>query len=102
MASRQDSRKTARFKHVAPVILEKGNSGRYYVASMYNYSSGGLYIETDFDSEPGTEVFVMLDDSPYAADLEYYRAQVKWCRNKNEADALFRYGCGLGFFEAVN
>lgn len=81
-----------------PVTVEDVK-GIIYKARMVNYSRGGLYIETDWLLQPGAEIYIEMEKSPYAShpfDLpERYRALILW-RTKLE-NAFYSYGYGIKY-----
>lgn len=81
-----------------PVTVED-SKGIIYKARMVNYSKSGLYIETDWLLQPGAEIYIEMEKSPYAShpfDLpERYRALILW-RTKLK-NAFYSYGYGIRY-----
>ena len=62
---------------------------------MMNFSANGLYFEADNLLQPGDEIFVGIDDSPFASTkdtYECYRVKIVW-RKKLKTSAFY-YGYG--------
>ena len=69
----------------APVIFAYQDSDQFTKAQMCNYCEGGMCIEASNAIEPGSNIYVMMENfSPDPIDAEFYdgyRAEVRWCRN---------------------
>ena len=91
-----ERRKNKRNAHKTSIALESLDPGTSMVATMYNYSRGGLYFESDTFISPGKEIFIGISGSPYAAEFNTYechRVQVKWL--KELYNSPYRYGYGV-------
>lgn len=96
MSDNSERRRKTRFPHEAPVTLENEEIGLLHGVRMYNYSSTGIYFETNFYLQPGTDLFIGLKSSPLANEsdaYECYRAVIKWRKFLEESS--FDYGYGL-------
>jgi hypothetical protein len=63
---------------------------------MVNYTSKGLYFETNSVLKPGEEIDIAIENSPYIQApnvLDCYRAQVIW--RKDLEPGIYKYGYGL-------
>jgi Tfp pilus assembly protein PilZ len=93
---KKDARENTRFEHQSPVTREDIQSGIHYGAKMYNYSKEGLYFEADYLLQPDEEIFIGIENSPYASATgiyECYRARVIWCKELGgRGDYLYGYG----------
>ena len=95
MDTNPEKRNEARIDHRCPVMIENLNAGVIHKAKMLNYSTNGLYFEADNLLEPGDEIFVGMDDSPFAPTkdtYECYRVKIMW-RKKLKTSAFY-YGYG--------
>lgn len=95
MDSNPEKRKNARMDHRCTVTLENSNAGVIHKAKMMNFSANGLYFEADNLLQPGEEIFVGMDDSPFASTkdtYECYRVKIVW-RQKLKKSAFY-YGYG--------
>jgi len=91
-----ENRDTARMDHVASVQVQDIESGKIHKARMFNYSKDGVYFESDSVLNPGTQIYIGIQDSPFASlpdVLEYHLAQIMW--QKKLKDSFFRYGYGV-------
>jgi hypothetical protein len=92
----QENRDTARMDHVSPLQIQDIESGKLHKARMFNFSKEGVYFESDSVLEPGTQIYIGIQDSPYASMpdvLEYHLAQIMW--RKKLKDSFFRFGYGV-------
>jgi hypothetical protein len=97
---KSEERKNTRFQHLSAVTREDVVSGIHYGANMYNYSRDGLYFEADYFLEPEDEIFIGIENSPYASApgvYECYRAKVKW-RKDLDLGRSHNYGYGIQFY----
>lgn len=80
----------------SPITIED-SKGIIYKARMVNYSTNGLYIETDWLLQPGTEIYIEMEKSPYTSatfDLsERYRSVILW--HARLENAFYSYGYGI-------
>ena len=95
MDTNPEKRNNARIDHRCVVTIENLNAGRIHKAKMLNFSANGLYFEADNLLQPGDEIFVGIDDSPFASikdTYECYRVKIVW-RKKLKTSAFY-YGYG--------
>ena len=98
MESRPDHRTAPRCRHETAIMYEHYHSGRYFEGKMLNYSRGGMYFESNFAPGIGTEVFIGVENSPYTAGHDVYRAKVIWHVKLEGAESLFSHGIGVKYF----
>ena len=102
MNDNPERRHKTRFPHEVPVTLENEEIGLLHGVRMYNYSSTGIYFETNFYLQPGTDLYIGIKSSPFVNDsdvYECYRAVIKWRKFLEESS--FDYGYGLHLIEKV-
>lgn len=90
-----EKRINARIEHRAPLTLEPLEAGVMHAARMHNYSQKGLYFESDFCLNPGTEIFIGIPDSPFASArgvYECYRSVIKWRQSLETSFHDYAYG----------
>ena len=100
MDSNPEQRDKVRFHHETPITLENFEIGLLHGARMLNFSAEGMYFESDYILERGTELFIGITNSPYAEEpdvYECYRAQIRW--RKPLKKSSFYYGYGVKFLE---
>lgn len=96
--SSPEQRATQRFRHETAIMYEHYPSGRYFEGRMINYSRGGMYFESNFAPEIGTEIFIGVEKSPYTSRHDVYRAKVIWHKRVQSEDSLFFHGIGVKYF----
>ena len=102
MESNPEQRHKARFAHQSSISVEKPDNGVLKGARMFNYNDNGLYFEADFELEPGTQMFIRIDNSPYAPEpdvYEKYQGVVVW-QKKLEKSSYF-WGYGVKFTKTI-
>ena len=99
MVHYHEKRADVRDIYKSPITIEDLKAGKTYRARMVNYCKKGLYFETDWLLESGTEIHIEMENSPNASssfDLkERYRAEIIW-HTKLE-DSLCNHGYGVKF-----
>lgn len=100
MDSNPEHRDNTRFPYEAPLTLENLEVGELHGARMINYSDTGLYFESDYVMQLGTELYIGITNSPYAAEsdvYECYLAEIKW--RKPLIKSSYYYGYGARYLE---
>ena len=94
-----EQRDDPRSHHKSPVKVENLVTGISLGARMVNYSRTGLCFETNQRLRRGTEIFIGIENSPYASpafsSYECYRAEIIWRRDLE--DAFFKYSYGVRY-----
>ena len=96
-----ENRKFARITQKSPVFIGKLNSSNPYPARMVNYSSNGMYLETDRLIPPEQEIFIGFENLPsgFSGNApKAYRAKVIW--QKKLKESIFNYGYGVNIISA--
>ena len=94
-----ENRKSTRINHTSSLQVKDLQSGKLHNARMFNYSRGGIYFESDSVLNPGMQVYIGIQNSPYASlpdVLEYRRAEIMWQRKLKRSFYRFGYGVKLG------
>src|SRR5512136_206580 len=90
-----ERRQSARLPYISQIKVKALDSGVFVRGRMFNYNDKGIYFETDILLSPGTEIFIVIEDSPFrqsASEHDFYHALIKHCKELD--DSHFRYGCG--------
>lgn len=98
-----ENRDTARIDHTSSLQVKDLQSGKIHKAKMINYSKEGFYFESDSVLNPGMQIYIGIENSPYASlpdVLEYHRAQIMW--RKKLKRSFFRFGYGLKLASSAN
>ena len=97
-----DQRTRKRFAHDAAIIIERCDSGTYTHGRMYNYSSGGIYFESDVAFQPGTRVCIDIENPHDGLSSGNFLGQIKWCSEIAAAVVLYDYGMGVEFDRSMD
>jgi Tfp pilus assembly protein PilZ len=95
MDTNPEKRNNARIEHSSSITIENTKAGVMHRARMMNFSVNGLYFEADNLLQPGEEIFVGIDNSPFASakdTYECYRVKIMW--RKKLKKSAFYYGYG--------
>ena len=98
MESRPEQRATRRFSYETAIMLEHYPSDMYFEGRMFNYSRDGMYLESNFAPDIGTEIFIGVENSPYTSGHDVYRARVIWRTRVRPPESLFLHGIGVRHF----
>ena len=91
-----ENRDSARIDHTSSLQVKDLQSGKIHKTKMFNYSKEGVYFESDSVLNPGIQIYIGIQNSPYASlpdVLEYHRAEIMW--RKKLMDSFFRFGYGV-------
>ena len=83
MATENDNKREARIDYRLPIRIEDVEAGINYNAEMINFNKNGMYFETDCAFQPGANIFIGIEESPYTSEsgcYECYRAEIVWRR----------------------
>ena len=97
MVSNIDFRKSPRFEHKSTVMLADEHSDYFSYAQMFNFSSGGLYFESDVDFKQGAKIQIQFERPPIESGSKTLSSVVRWCRELTDYDADYNYGIGVKF-----
>ena len=103
MAPNLENRKNARSDEFRPISVKDLKAGISHKATMLNSSKDGLYFETDSHLQPGTEIYLGIENSSgalFADEFECKLAEIIW-RKKLER-SFYKYGYGIKFNSADN
>ena len=97
MASSRDHRKNKRFEHKSIVMLANEHAEYFSYAKMYNFSGGGLYLESDVALKPGTKIQIQFDRPPFQSGPKVLSSVVIWCREVADYNSDYTYRIGVKF-----
>ena len=93
-----ERRKSERLKCNAAVLHNTNPPDFYYRGTMYNFSAGGLYFESDQDLLQGDEISLSVSNPPphFAKDArQYFEVKIMWCSVLQGASHQVGYGAKL-------
>ncbi len=98
-----ENRDSARLHHRSSIQVQDIESGKIHKAKMFNYSKEGFYFESDSVLNPGMQIYIGIQNSPYASIpdvLEYHRGELMW--RKKLKKSFFRFGYGVKLESVAN
>ena len=90
-------RASQRFSIEVPVILEDFRTGFYYNGMIYNYSTDGVYLESDYAPRPGRQIRLKVNESHNIFNTDPYLAIIRWRRTLYDDSAEYSYGIGVQY-----
>ncbi len=91
-----ERRMDARLPHECVVKVKTLDGTLFHTGRLVNFSRSGAYLETDALLEPGAEVFLAIEDSPFeGADAGAFDVWYAVVKHRCEVDSSFRSGCGV-------
>ena len=96
-------RRYNRFKYEALISHDVSTNDIIHPGTMFNFSKGGLYFESDQKIYPGEDIFVGLAihaDSPGKDSQLLFEVKIVWL--KGLEDSSFRYGYGGKFLSSYD
>ena len=97
MNANTQHRVSQRFASNASVMFEDFRTRFHYRGTLYNYSSGGGYIESDYAPRPGRKVHVKVDGLPEVISPHVYLAEIRWRKPLGENQSSYHYGVGIRY-----
>jgi hypothetical protein len=94
----QDQRKEERYDHQSKVLVENLDKGPSLHGITKNYSTGGLYFESDTFIPYGRTILIGIYNSPYSeAPLTYecHRVRIQWIKELYGQKYPYGYGVEL-------
>ena len=92
-----ENRNSKRFHNKVTVTLEQCCTKYRYLATMYNYSGGGMYLESDYAPRPDTKVRIRVDNLPFVSVSKNYIAKIRWRKQLADDDSSYSYGIGVKY-----
>jgi Tfp pilus assembly protein PilZ len=93
-----ERRSDIRISYKSPARVED-SKGIICKARIVNYSNNGLYIETDWPLQAGTEIYVEMEKSPYASSTfdfaDRRQSVILW--HTQLKDSFYSFGYGLKY-----
>ena len=97
----RETRSYPRIDHSTPIQFVSENSYRTYHATMRNYSSGGMYIESSRPLDPGKDIRISM--SKYTTKQQNgpeifsgYFGRIVWCEPMKTSKSS-TYGIGIEY-----
>ena len=93
-----ERRRGERIKYKSVILHSTSPPDFFYSGTMYNFSTGGLYFESNEDLLQGDEISISIKEPP-AQFLEktdqYFNVKIMWSRNLQRSSYQIGYGAKL-------
>ncbi len=98
MKAISETRNGERFNFEAPVLIEDNRTGYRYDGTMFNYSTSGMYLETDYAPRPSRKIRIKVNKLTDLLPSRSYLAEVRWRQPLFEKASSYSYGIGVKYF----
>jgi hypothetical protein len=98
MHSSLDRRKNKRFQCNKPILHNTCPPDFFYRGTMYNFSTDGLYFESDEDLVKGDEITISIKNPPppfLEKARQYFDVEIMWCQVLQGSSYQVGYGARL-------
>jgi hypothetical protein len=90
----------------SPVMVQEGDSHAMFPGTLLNFSSTGMYIESETLPRERSGIIVHMQnyalDAATPEDIRKYYGQVRWCRKLTGMIVFVRYGIGVKLIDDIN
>ena len=93
-----DRRKEIRLPHESLILIEDFQSGKNCLGKIVDYSVGGMGLRSEYGLEPGADIFIGIENSPYSTNHDIFRAQVVWCEKMVIDVDYFHFAMGIKYY----
>jgi hypothetical protein len=93
-----ERRKSKRIKYKSAILHNTNPPDFFYSGTMYNFSSGGVYFESNEDLLQGDEISISIKEPPSELPLKsdpYFDVKIMWSRDLQGASHKVGYGAKL-------
>lgn len=100
MHTGMDRRESERIEHKSAILHSTNPPDFFYQGTMRNYSSEGLYFESNEDLLQGDEISVSIQNPPPQLPVqprEYFDVQIMWCKVIQGTEYQVGYGAKIIF-----
>jgi hypothetical protein len=98
MQKDNERRQSERIPHRSVILHNTNPPDFFYSGAMYNFSTGGLYFESNEDLLQGDEISISIKKPPAQflkkAD-QYFDVKIMWCRDLQGSSHQVGYGAKL-------
>ncbi len=98
MTQKNERRLCERHPVNAPVIYTTNRKHEYYYATMYNYSSTGIYFKSTAPLKIGCNIYIKVETNSkcntHKKMSRDYQAEVIWCKEVENSD-IIHYEIGV-------
>jgi hypothetical protein len=98
MLTGKERRKSERLKYTSAVLHSTNPPDFFYRGTMHNFSSEGLYFESNEDLLQGDEISISILNPPQQFNKEpreYFDVEIMWCEVLRGATYQVGYGAKI-------
>ena len=97
MKAISELRNGERFYLQAPVSVEDNRTGYRYDGTMRNYSTSGMYLESNYAPRPGRKIRIKVNKLSIPPSPRNSLAEVRWRQPIMTKAAIYAYGIGVKY-----
>ena len=93
-----ERRKHERLPCETPILHNTTPADFFYKGTMYNFSKGGLYFESNEDLLPGNEITISIKEPPQQfinESHQYFDVKIMWCLEIQGSPHQVGYGAKI-------
>ena len=93
-----ERRKSERFKYKSAVLHSTNPPDFFYRGTLHNFSSEGLYFESNEDLLQGDEISISIQNPPrqlHKEPQEYFNIKIMWCKVLQGSSYQVGYGARI-------
>jgi hypothetical protein len=93
-----ERRQNERIKYKSTILHNTNPPDFFYSGTMYNFSKGGLYFESNEDLLQGDKISISIKEPPARLSIksdQYFDVKIMWCRDLQGASYQVGYGAQL-------
>ncbi len=100
--TQKNERRSCGRQHVqTPVVYTTNKNHEYYYATMYNYSSKGMYFKSTSPLKKGCDIYIKIETNSecntHKKMSDDYKAKVIWCKEVENSD-IMHYAIGIQYY----
>ena len=82
-----ENRNSERVEFVRPIVYAYRNSAKFFNASILNYNTAGICLQSNHPIASGIQIYIMTEDEPVddfgGVVDESFLAEIVWCEKLN-------------------
>lgn len=98
MHTGNERRENERIEHKTAILHNTSPPDFFYSGTMFNYSKGGLYFESNEDLLDGDEISISIKNPPQQfikKSHQYFDVKIMWCKVLQRSSYQVGYGAKL-------
>jgi hypothetical protein len=98
MHTGMDRRERERIRYKSAVLHSTNPPDFFYRGTMHNFSTEGLYFESNEDLLQGDEISISIKNPPPQFTVkpqEYFDVQIRWCKILQSTEYQVGYGAKI-------